>query len=175
MLCLTLVTPWTVVCWASLSMEFPRQEYWSRFPFPFQGVFQTQGLHLALLYYRRMDSLLLSHQGSPIVSAWLSKHLFTKQLLFYLHVNCLSLLWCPKPLWQHSLLSSAEWSLGWGFHFAKLLKFYIIKLLFVFFRANVPNGNLILRLTRRTQESRRKFLPLWQGYSLRIFNKNNLH
>ena len=28
-LCPTLVTPWTVACQASLSMRFPRQEYWS--------------------------------------------------------------------------------------------------------------------------------------------------
>ena len=33
-LCLTLVTPWTVACQAPLSMGFPRQEYWSRLPFP---------------------------------------------------------------------------------------------------------------------------------------------
>ena len=28
------VTPWTVNCQAPLSMEFSRQEYWSRLPFP---------------------------------------------------------------------------------------------------------------------------------------------
>ena len=28
------VTPWTVACQAPLSMEFPRQEYWSGLPFP---------------------------------------------------------------------------------------------------------------------------------------------
>ena len=27
-------TPWTVSCQASLSMGFPRQEYWSGLPFP---------------------------------------------------------------------------------------------------------------------------------------------
>ena len=27
-------TPWTVVCYAPLSMEFSRQEYWSEWPFP---------------------------------------------------------------------------------------------------------------------------------------------
>ena len=27
-------TPWTVVCQAPLVMEFSRQEYWSRLPFP---------------------------------------------------------------------------------------------------------------------------------------------
>ena len=29
---LTLVTPWTVACQASLSIEFSRQEYWSWLP-----------------------------------------------------------------------------------------------------------------------------------------------
>ena len=27
------VTPWTVACLASLSMRFPKQEYWSGLPF----------------------------------------------------------------------------------------------------------------------------------------------
>ena len=31
---LTLVTPWIVACQAPLSMEFPRQEYQSKLPFP---------------------------------------------------------------------------------------------------------------------------------------------
>ena len=32
------VTPETVVCQAPLSMEFPRQEYWSGLPFPSPGI-----------------------------------------------------------------------------------------------------------------------------------------
>ena len=35
--CLTFATPWTVVHQAPLSMGFPRQEYWSRLPFPSPG------------------------------------------------------------------------------------------------------------------------------------------
>ena len=31
------VTPWTVACWAPLSMRFPRQEYWSGWPCPSPG------------------------------------------------------------------------------------------------------------------------------------------
>ena len=31
------VTPWTVGCQALLSMGFPRQDYWSRLPFPSPG------------------------------------------------------------------------------------------------------------------------------------------
>ena len=30
-------TPWIVACQAPLSMEFSRQEYWSRLPFPTPG------------------------------------------------------------------------------------------------------------------------------------------
>ena len=36
--CLILfATPWTVAHQASLSIRFPRQEYWSEFPFPSPG------------------------------------------------------------------------------------------------------------------------------------------
>ena len=35
--CLTLVTPWTVANQAPLSIQFPRQEYWSGLPFPSPG------------------------------------------------------------------------------------------------------------------------------------------
>ena len=37
------MTPWTVAHQAPLSMEFSRQEYWSRLPFPSPGIFLTQG------------------------------------------------------------------------------------------------------------------------------------
>ena len=43
------VTPWTVVCQASLSAEFSRQEYWSGCHFLLQGIFLTQGLNPCLL------------------------------------------------------------------------------------------------------------------------------
>ena len=35
---------WTVTCQAPLSMEFPRQEYWSRLPFPTQEIFPDPGI-----------------------------------------------------------------------------------------------------------------------------------
>ena len=50
----TLVTAWTVAHQAPLSREFPRQEYWSGFPFPFPGIFLTQGLNLHLLHCRQI-------------------------------------------------------------------------------------------------------------------------
>ena len=59
-------TPWTAVAHqAPPSMEFSRQEYWSRLPFPSPGDLPTQGLNPGLphcgqtLYH-------LSHQGTPI-------------------------------------------------------------------------------------------------------------
>ena len=38
---LTLCNPWTVACQAPLSMEFSRQEYWSRLPLPSPGDLPT--------------------------------------------------------------------------------------------------------------------------------------
>ena len=60
-------TPWTVALQATLSMGFPRQEYLSGLPFPYPGDLPTQGLNpcLLCLLHRQVDSLLLSHLGSP--------------------------------------------------------------------------------------------------------------
>lgn len=38
------VAPWTVACQALLSMEFPRQEYWSGLPFPPPGDLPDSGV-----------------------------------------------------------------------------------------------------------------------------------
>ena len=55
-------TPWTVACQAPLSTGFPRQEYWSRMPFPTPGVLSDPGLNLHVLWllYWQADSLPLS-------------------------------------------------------------------------------------------------------------------
>ena len=42
--CLTLVTPWTVTRQAPLSMGFPRQDFWSRLPFPSLEDFLDPGI-----------------------------------------------------------------------------------------------------------------------------------
>ena len=42
--CLTIVTPWTIACQAPLLREFPRQEYWSEFPFPSPGNLPNLGI-----------------------------------------------------------------------------------------------------------------------------------
>ena len=56
-------TLWTVAYQAPPSMGFSRQEYRNELPFPSPGIFQTQGLNLALLYCRQR-LYCLSHQGS---------------------------------------------------------------------------------------------------------------
>ena len=61
------VTPWTVARQAPLSMEFPRQEYWSGLPFLLHSIFLTQGSDQCVLRFLhwQMDSLPLSHLGIP--------------------------------------------------------------------------------------------------------------
>ena len=61
------VIPWTVACQALLSMGFPRQEFWSGLPCPpsedLQGDPGIEPASPAL----QVDSLPLSHQGSPFI------------------------------------------------------------------------------------------------------------
>ena len=37
-------TPWTIACLTPLSMGFPRQEYWGRWPFPSPGDLPDLGI-----------------------------------------------------------------------------------------------------------------------------------
>ena len=61
---------WTVARQALLSMEFSRQEYWSRLSFPTTGDLPDPGIepmsHCRRIFY------LLSHQGSAneLINAW---------------------------------------------------------------------------------------------------------
>ena len=62
--CLTPATPWTVAHHASLSMGFPRQEYWNGLPFPSPGDLPNPGIEpgsFALQAY----SLSTELQGNP--------------------------------------------------------------------------------------------------------------
>ena len=61
----SLVTPWTVVNQAPLSMGYPRQEYWSGLPFPSPGDLPNPG-NEPMTRAWQVNSLLLSHLGSPI-------------------------------------------------------------------------------------------------------------
>ena len=58
-------TAWTVVRQAPLSVEFSRQEYWSGLPFPTPEYLLDLGIEPSSAVLQA-DSLLLSHQGSPV-------------------------------------------------------------------------------------------------------------
>ena len=60
------VTPWTVVCQASLSMEFSRQEYWSGVPFPSPGDLSNPGIEPRPPVLQA-DSLLSEPPGKPLL------------------------------------------------------------------------------------------------------------
>ena len=64
--CLILCDPWTIVCQASLSVEFSRQGYWIGLHFFLQGIILTQGLNSRLLHFLHWweGSLPLSHLGT---------------------------------------------------------------------------------------------------------------
>ena len=56
------LTPWTVACQTSLSLEFPRQEYCSGLPFPPQRALPDPGIESTALSWQA-DSLPLNHWG----------------------------------------------------------------------------------------------------------------
>ena len=59
------MTPWTVACRATLSVQFFRQEYWSGLPFLTSRISPTQesNPHLLHLLHWQADSLSLYHLG----------------------------------------------------------------------------------------------------------------
>ena len=59
-------TLWTVAHQAPLSMGFSRQEYWHGLPFPSPGDLPDSGTKSASPALQ-VDSLPLSHQGSPLL------------------------------------------------------------------------------------------------------------
>ena len=86
-----------VACQATLSMEFSRQEYWSRLPFPSPGDLHDPGIEHASPALQ-VDSLLLSHQGSPEKSKFGKKtvSLFTIPIQHYAERSAAALLQsCP--------------------------------------------------------------------------------
>ena len=54
-------TPWTVALWASLSMEFSRQEYWSELPFPTPSDLSSPGIEPASLLYPALAGRFFYH------------------------------------------------------------------------------------------------------------------
>ena len=60
------MTPRTVACQASLSMEFPRQEYWSGLPFPSPEELPNPGIE-RWSPASQADSLLFELQASPFL------------------------------------------------------------------------------------------------------------
>ena len=74
-LCLTLAIPWTVACQAPLSMEFSRQEYWSRLPFPSSGDLPDLGVEPESPALQAGDSLATELPGKLSVNLFITPNL----------------------------------------------------------------------------------------------------
>ena len=59
------VTPWTVPCQALLFMQFARQEYWSRLPFPSPGDLSNPGIKPQVSCIWQAGSFPLAPPGKP--------------------------------------------------------------------------------------------------------------
>ena len=70
---LLFAAPWTIAWQAPLSMEFPKQEYWSGLPFPPPGNLPDPGIK-PMSPALAGRSLPLNHQGSPLLIYITSKY-----------------------------------------------------------------------------------------------------
>ena len=89
--CQTLCSPWTIARQATLSMEFPRQEYWSGQPFPSPGYLPNPGIeHRSPTL--QADSFPAEPQGKPknigVGSLSLPQKIFTTQELNWGLLHC---------------------------------------------------------------------------------------
>ena len=87
--------PWTVALQASLSMGFPKQEYWSGLRFPSPGDLSNSVIKPAS---PALDSLLLSHQGSPHTNIQTRKY-------SYCFSNKIGILLCMSVYHEYFLIS----------------------------------------------------------------------
>ena len=63
-------TPWTAARQTPLSTGFSRQEYWSGLPYPSAGDLPNPGIKpRSHVFDRQVDSLPLSHLGSPVLKS----------------------------------------------------------------------------------------------------------
>ena len=71
---LLFATLWIVALQASVSMEFSRQEFWSGLPCPPPGDLPDPGIEPTspAAFAFQVDSLLLSHLGSPLLRCVIS-------------------------------------------------------------------------------------------------------
>ena len=87
-------TPWPVACQASLSMGFPRREYWSRLPFPSPRDLPNPRVEPTSPNWK-VNFLQLSHQRSPTTyGQWLPYCPSAKRLEHHCFYYLLSY---PKP------------------------------------------------------------------------------
>ena len=81
--CLTLVSTWTVIRQAPLSMGFPRQEYCGGLPFSPPRDLPKSGIE-PMIPKLQADSLPLSHQGSLSQVSLGKKPMYTRVVRNYL-------------------------------------------------------------------------------------------
>ena len=87
-------TPWTVDCHAPLSMGLPRQEYWSRLPFPSPGDLLDPGIEPTSLIspHWQEGSLPLMWSGKPFPLGLLIGNEGNEKILFSLAIKMLKLI-----------------------------------------------------------------------------------
>ena len=95
-------TPWTVARQAPLSMGFPRQEYWSRVPFPSPGDLPSWGIKPADLHVLHCRQVL-----SPLSDQAKLNHMYKAEFMSF-RIDWLDLLAVQRTLQESSVAPQSK-------------------------------------------------------------------
>ena len=116
-MCDSFADPRTVAHQAPLSMDFPGRNTGVDCHFLLQGIFLTQGSYLCFLHWQ-VDSLPLSHQGSPQLITYLSCILLSSgntKIKEALSLSSRCLQSSERQVWKHIITTELD-------------KFYIVEI-----------------------------------------------
>ena len=106
-------TPWTVVCQASLSLEFSRQEYWSRLPFPSPGECSCLYICVCEIFWTPSHLPLLEEEIEKMLG--ITECAKSGKLSSHDIFNCLDLGWWTPQLWQRKRICGPRFvPKNWG-------------------------------------------------------------
>ena len=110
------VTPWTIAHWVPLSIGFPRQEYWSRLPFPTSRDLPDPGMQPTSLASPALAGEFVTHTVPPEKSDW---------ALFNWHHPC-----SEPPGSKEKTHPQGKEKCVWD-HFSSYLPWFCIPVLFI--------------------------------------------
>ena len=110
---LLFATPWTIVCQASLSIEFSRKEYWSGLPFPLPGDLLNPGTEPASLASPASAGRFFTTEPSGTVVHWILLYVDTARMQDYFMQDITEVKNIVPALGGEAEMAEHHWTSRW--------------------------------------------------------------